>query len=93
MQSRLLALCCLFSTSALAQEKVTFNEHIRPILSDNCFACHGIDAEHRKGKRRLDTAAGATADRMDDVEADRFFQHVVVLRYDPLLPDAPATLK
>src|SRR5437660_240057 len=42
--------------------------------------------------RGVDPDAGATADRMDDVEADRFFQHVVVLRYDPLLPDAPATL-
>ena len=48
---------------ARADEKITFNEHIRPILSDNCFACHGTDAAQRKGKLRLDTAEGATMPR------------------------------
>lgn len=35
-------------------EKVQFNRDVRPILSDNCFLCHGPDANHRKGKLRLD---------------------------------------
>ena len=34
--------------------KVTYNRDIRPILSDNCFYCHGPDKNHRKGKFRLD---------------------------------------
>ena len=63
MPPRLSVLCCLFSVSAIAQEKVTFNEHIRPILSDNCFACHGKDASHREARLRLDNADGATAAR------------------------------
>jgi hypothetical protein len=57
------ALGVLFSVCALADDKVTFNEHIRPILADNCFACHGSDASHREAKLRLDLASGATAER------------------------------
>lgn len=33
---------------------IVFNRDVRPILSDNCFSCHGPDANHRKGELRLD---------------------------------------
>lgn len=40
-------------------EKVDFNFHIKPILSDRCFLCHGPDAGTRKANVRLDEEAFA----------------------------------
>ena len=42
------------SLSQTLPEKVDFNYHIKPILSDRCFACHGPDANKREADLRLD---------------------------------------
>ncbi|QEL20237.1 hypothetical protein PX52LOC_07329 [Limnoglobus roseus] len=52
---RLLLLLSLLAGSATAAEpKLEYNRDIRPIISENCFACHGPDSAARKGRLRLD---------------------------------------
>lgn len=40
-------------------EKVDFNFHVKPILSDRCYTCHGPDANTRKADLRLDIESEA----------------------------------
>src|ERR1041385_2476912 len=51
----LLAACALqLRAGDTPGAKIEFNRDIRPILSDNCFRCHGPDKNQRKAKLRLD---------------------------------------
>ena len=43
-------------------DKIEFNRDVRPILSNNCFKCHGFDPKAREAERRLDVREGALAD-------------------------------
>ncbi|MEY3959315.1 MAG: hypothetical protein RJA37_1918, partial [Verrucomicrobiota bacterium] len=46
-----------------ADRKISFSREIRPILSENCIACHGPDEKGRKGELRLDDEQDAKRDR------------------------------
>lgn len=43
-------------------DEIDYNFHVRPILSDKCFACHGPDKAKQEAGLRLDTWEGATTE-------------------------------
>jgi hypothetical protein len=43
--------------------KLDFNRDVQPILSENCYFCHGTDKKQRMADLRLDTFDEATRDR------------------------------
>ena len=45
-----------------AAPAISFNRDVRPILSNNCFACHGPDEKQRETKFHFDTKEGAFAE-------------------------------
>ena len=58
--TRPLQLICLIAPlSILAAEPVSYDRDVRPILTSNCYQCHGPDGEARKGDLRLDMEAEA----------------------------------
>lgn len=92
-----LLLASILPRSHAADEKLSFNEHVRPILSQNCFACHGTDAAHRKAGLRLDEPESAYAERKGvraivpgNVEASEIWQRIISPHEDEVMPPPDA---
>jgi len=69
--------------------KVDYNEDVRPILSENCFYCHGPDGNKRKAKLRLDVRADALAKKAfvpGDPEASELIKRLSSTDSDEVMP-------
>src|SRR3954468_25056188 len=110
MTSRpLLLLCVLCASAAIlpaaAAEQpipptIDFNRDVRPILSDNCYACHGPDKNKRKADLRLDTREGLF-NKLDDtfpvvpknLEDSTLYQRVTADDPELRMPDPKSNKK
>lgn len=67
LKKNTLVFAVLSSTAIFAgdklPEKVSFNEHIRPIFSSTCFNCHGPDEHEAKAHLQLHSFEAATQER------------------------------
>ena len=90
-----------FSVSAATPDSaIQYNRDIRPILSENCFACHGADSASRKAGLRLDHFEPATSTNKDGHAAivpgkpkdSLLVQRITAADPDDIMPP-PRTLK
>lgn len=89
-------------TSAIPDE-VDYNFHIRPILSDRCFKCHGPDVSKQEAGLRLDTPEGAYAALKDNpkahaivagsLEQSEVYQRIIAKDTAVLMPPPSSNLK
>lgn len=78
-----------FLVSALSIEasEVDFARDVQPILSENCYACHGPDEDERKADLRLDTREGALgALKPGDADASELIARISAHDSDDLMP-------
>src|SRR5437868_14859409 len=89
----LLAASRLWAGQVSASGAIEFNRDIRPIISENCFACHGPDPAARKKGLRLDredglfrkTENGIAVVRGKPAESD-LYQRITTDDEDELMP-------
>ncbi|MDA1277195.1 MAG: DUF1553 domain-containing protein [Verrucomicrobia bacterium] len=90
----LAAACCDVYAGESAGSDIHFSRDILPILSENCFACHGPDDGSRKADLRLDTKGGLyeKTDKHEpavvpgDLEASEIWYRIVTLDEDDIMP-------
>lgn len=91
----------LLAVAGRLPEKVDYNLHVKPILSDRCFACHGPDKAKQKAGLRLDTPEGAykalaesgkTAIVPGDLNRSEVFHRITSTDPDVMMPTPTSNL-
>ena len=82
---------------------VSYNFHVRPILSDKCYACHGPDINKREASLRLDIADSAYKALKDDSSAyvivpgdpkhSALYQRIIAEDSSMLMPPVESNLR
>lgn len=81
--------------------KIDFNFHIRPILSDRCYPCHGPDEQNRKGDLRLDLpeeafkqlSSGGYAWVSGSLKKSKAWQHIISEDEELMMPPPGSNLQ
>jgi hypothetical protein len=83
-------------------EQLSYNFHIRPILSDKCFACHGPDANKQEAGLRLDVpetafaalkeSPGKFAIIPNDINGSELYHRIVSTDLNELMPPPESNL-
>ena len=88
------------SFGRLSAASIEYNRDIRPILSENCFSCHGFDEKARKAKLRMDVQADAYAERdgvtplkPGDLKKSEAWLRIISDDEDELMPPPKSHLK
>jgi len=82
-------MACLLDVQQVWAAEHFFNRDIRPILSENCFYCHGQDPQKREADLRLDdrqAAIDAGAINIDDVESSELLRRINSSDPDEMMP-------
>ena len=79
----------LLSGSFCNGQEINFNRDIRPILSENCFFCHGQDPKKREAGLRLDIRKDAIESEAivaGDAESSALIEHIFSDDPDEIMP-------
>ena len=100
LRFRLLAVGFWMSVIAVAPESVAaddvevqFNRDIRPLLSTNCFHCHGPDEHNRKARLRLDEERGIRRVFSGGVERSKAWRRITATDPDKRMPPPDSHLE
>ncbi|MCA9062695.1 MAG: PSD1 domain-containing protein [Planctomycetaceae bacterium] len=90
----LMIICGQTAANSHAADDIDFSRDVLPILSENCFACHGPDENHRAADLRLDERAGAmTVISPGNPEQSELLRRIRTLDPDQQMPPADSNRK